>query len=254
MRRALAAVLGATAGALTMSAAPVSAAELVVMSAEAPRDALEHIAAEFTRATGHSVRFAFMTAGQVRTRAPEADVAVTSPAVAGEMAREGKVTGPTNLGRIGLAVAIRDGSPAPDLSSPEAFAKAMVAARAVSFTNPAAGGTAGLYFNGLLQRLGIADAVNARAVYATGGRDAATRVANGEAELGITFPSEIIPIKGAKVAGMFPAELQSYTTYVAAVPAQSKQADLARALIAALVAPAGRPHWIAAGFEPPSGP
>ncbi len=234
---------------------PARADETRIISAEAVRGVLESVAAQFTKDSGHKISFAFMTAGQVRERVKAgepADIAIASGVVIADLANAGKVSGVTNLGRIGLAVAVRDGTAAPDISTPEAFTKALLAAKSVSFTNPAAGGTAGLYFSNLLQKLGIADEINKKAVYSAGGRDAAVKVANGEAELGITFPSEIAPIKGARVAGMLPQSLQNYTTYVAALPTAGAGGAAARAYLAALIAAAARAHWISAGFEPPS--
>jgi molybdate transport system substrate-binding protein len=234
---------------------PAHAAEISVISAEAVRGALENVAARFTKDTGHKVSFAFMTAGQVRNRVNSgepADIAIASSTVMSELAAAGKVAGVTNLGRIGLAVAIRDGAVAPDISTPEAFRKALLAARSVSFTDPAAGGTAGLYFFSLLQRLGIADDVTKKAVYSKGGRDAASKVANGQAELGITFPSEIVPIKGARVGGMLPIALQNYTTYAGAMPSVRTGNAAAKADLSALTAEVAHESWISAGFDPPS--
>ena len=81
-------------------------------------------------------------------------------------------------------------------------------------------------------------------------RDAAGKVASGQAELAITFPSEIVPVKGAKVGGMLPESLQNYTVYAAAIPVASEKPDVAQAYLAALIATAARPRWVAAGFEP----
>jgi molybdate transport system substrate-binding protein len=242
--------------ALAMAAAPAVAGEVKVISAEAVRGALESVATQYTRDTRNTVTFAFSTAGQVRDKVQAgeaADIAIASNTVIAALVQAGKVASAVDLGRIGLAVAIREGASIPDVSTPEAFIKTLREARAVSFTNPALGGTAGIYFSGLLQRLGVADEVNKKAVYSHGGRDAASKVASGEAELAITFPSEIVPIKGAKVAGMLPASLQNYTTYTASIPVKSSNADLAGSYIAALVASSARERWIAAGFEPLGG-
>src|SRR5262245_8533428 len=150
-------------------AMPARASDVRVVSAEAPRDALEAIAAQFEKDTGHKVTFAFMTAGQARAKVEAGepvDVAITSPAMIAELLKSGKIAGSTNLGRIGLAVAVRDGAPTPDLSTLDAFTNALLDAKSVAFTNPAAGGTAGLYFAGLLKRLAIEEAVTKKAVYA----------------------------------------------------------------------------------------
>jgi molybdate transport system substrate-binding protein len=242
--------------ALAMAAAPALSAEIKVVSAEAVRGALESVAAQYSKDSGHTLSFAFMTAGQVRGRiegGEAADIAIASTTVIAALVQAGKASGPTDLGRIGMAVGIREGAPVPDVSTPEAFVRALRAARAISFTSPSAGGTAGIYTAGLLQRLGVADEMSRKIVHSTGGRDAATKVANGEADIALTFPSEILPIKGAKVAGMLPASLQNYTVYAAAIPAASNKPDIAQSYLAALTSPAAREHWIAKGFEPLGG-
>jgi molybdate transport system substrate-binding protein len=228
------------------------AAEVRVISAEAVRDVLEGVAVQFSKGTGHTVSFEFMTAGQVRSKVEGGepiDIAIASSSVVSELVKAGKSPASINLGRIGLAVAIREGAPPIDVSTREMLTKTLLSARAVSYTNPTVGGTAGLYFAGLLQKLGIADEVNKRAVLSTGGRDAAEKVAKGEAELGITFPSEINPVKGAKVGGMLPEALQNYVVYAAMLPVTANKSEAARAYLAALTAASVRAHWERAGFE-----
>ncbi len=250
----LAACLGAIG--LATAALPAGAGEIKVFSAEAPRDALEHVAAQFEKTTGHKITFEFMTAGQVRGKidaGENADLAVASSGVIAEMVKSGKAGDATNLGRIGLAMAVRDDAPSPDISTTEKFVAVLRAAKSVSFTDPAAGGTAGLYFFGLLEKLGVADDVKKKAVFSKGGRDAAQKVASGAAEVGITFPSEIAPIKGAKVGGMLPPEVQNYVIYAAVIPAKAANAEIARAFVAALIAQQSREGWTAAGFEPLGG-
>jgi molybdate transport system substrate-binding protein len=239
--------------ALAMAAAPAVAGEIKVISAEAARGALESVATQYTRDTRNTVSFAFSTAGQVRDKVQAgdaADIAIASNTVIAALVQAGKVASAVDLGRIGMAIAIREGAPRPDVSTPEAFVKTLRAARSVSFTNPAAGGTAGLFFADLLKRLGIAEEMSKKIVFSSGGRDAASKVASGEAEFGFTFPSEIAPVKGAVVGGMFPESLQNYTTYTASIPVRSSNADLAGSFIAALTAASSREKWIAAGFEP----
>jgi molybdate transport system substrate-binding protein len=241
---------------LTIAAAPALAGEIKVLSADSPRDALEHIAAQFEKSSGHKVSFEFMTAGQVRDRVmrgDKVDVAIASTGFIRELEKAGKTVEAVDLGKIGVAMAVHEGSPAPDISTPEKFVAAVKAAKSVSFTDPAAGGTAGQYFAGLFEKLDIAEEVKKKAVLSTGGRNAAEKVASGVAEVGFTFPSEIAPIKGAKVAGMLPPSLQNYVVYIAAVPSASVNADVARAFVAELVAPSSRQSWAGAGFEPLGG-
>jgi molybdate transport system substrate-binding protein len=232
--------------------AAAQAAEIRVISAESPRTALEHIAADFEKASGNKVSFEFMTAGQVRDRVlrgDKPDLAIASSGFIRELEKAGKASETNDLGKIGVAMAVHEGAAVPDISTPEKFIAAVKAAKSVSFTDPAAGGTAGQYFAGLFERLGIGEEVKRKSVLSTGGRNAAEKVAKGEAEIGFTFPSEIAPIKGAKVAGMLPPSLQNYVVYIAAFPIGA-DVGAARQFIAAAVAPSSRQYWMDAGFEP----
>ena len=152
----------------------------------------------------------------------------------------------TPIARAGLAVAIRQGAPAPDLSTPAAFTSALLAARRVSYSDPTAGGSAAAYFAKLLERLGIAAAVNAKATLGRNGHHVAELVADGTAELGISFLSELVAIKGVAIAGPLPAELQNYTVYAGAIPRASRLGTEAKALLASLTR-AGRRRRLARG-------
>jgi molybdate transport system substrate-binding protein len=139
----------------------------------------------------------------------------------------------------------------PDVTTPEAFKKALLEAKSVAYTNPAEGGTSGIYFSGLTERLGIADAIKQKAVLTRGGSEAAMEVAEGRAEMAIIFVSEAIAVKGVKVAGLLPPALQDYSAYAAAIPQSSTDAAAARAFVAALTSAAMAERWRANGFEPP---
>ena len=139
-------------------AMPAGAAEIKIISAESPRTALEHIAVQFQKDTGDKVSFEFMTAGQVRDRVlrgDKVDLAIASGGFIRELEKAGKTSEIDNLGKIGVAMAVHEGAPSPDISTPEKFVAAVKAAKSVSFTDPAAGGTAGQYFAGLFEKLGI---------------------------------------------------------------------------------------------------
>jgi molybdate transport system substrate-binding protein len=146
---------------------------------------------------------------------------------------------------------VRDGAAVPDVATPEAFKQALVAARSVAYTNPAEGGTSGIYFDGLIQRMDIGAAIKQKAVLTRGGREAAIEVAEGRAEMAVIYVSEAIAVKGVKVAGLLPEALQDYSAYAAAIPASSTDPAAARAFIAALASPAMAQRWRANGFDPP---
>jgi molybdate transport system substrate-binding protein len=105
-------------------------------------------------------------------------------------------------------------------------------------------------FAKMLQDLGIADAVNAKAVMCKGGLDVSTKIAGKLAEIGTTFISEALPVKGLKVVGTLPGELHNANTYTAAIHSKAVNREGAAAFIAFLTDPATRPRWAAAGLEP----
>ena len=139
----------------------------------------------------------------------------------------------------------------PDVATPDAFKKALVEARSVAYTNPAEGGTSGISFARVTERLGIGEIIKKKAVLTKGGREAATEVAEGRAEMAVIFVSEAIAVKGVKVAGLLPPSLQDYSAYAAAIPQTSTDAAAARAFIATLTSAAMAERWRANGFEPP---
>ncbi len=120
----------------------------------------------------------------------------------------------------------------------------------VAYTDPKAGGSGGIMFAALLQKLGIADEINKKAVLGKGGHDVAVSIAEGRAELGTTFISEVLPVKGAKVIGPLPGELYSANTYSAAIHARAQDRARAADFLRKLTDPATRPRWTAAGLEP----
>ncbi|MEA2975286.1 MAG: hypothetical protein QOF19_806 [Alphaproteobacteria bacterium] len=237
-------------------AGPVGAAELKVISAGSVRGLIAGMIEDYTQKTGQKFDFAVGTTGQLRAlieSGQPADLIIASAPLMADLEKTGKMLSGSraDLGRVGIGVAIRDGAPAPDVSTAAAFKKTIMDARSVAYTDPAEGGTSGLYFVGVLDRFGIADDIKNKAVLTKGGREAALEVAEGRAEIGVTFISEILAVKGAKLAAPVPETLQDYTVYAAAIPASSTDPTNARAFIAVLTSPEMAGRWKAAGFEPP---
>ncbi|HEY2230183.1 MAG TPA: substrate-binding domain-containing protein [Xanthobacteraceae bacterium] len=237
-------------------AAPAGAADLKVISAGAVRGLIAQIIDDYSHQTGQKFDFTIGTTGQLRsviTSGQHADLIIVAVPLMAELEQTGKLTpgSRAELGRVGIGVAVREGASVPDVATPDAFKQALVAARSVAYTNPAEGGTSGIYFNSLTERLGIADAIKQKALLTKGGREAAVEVAEGRAEMAVIFVSEAIAVKGVKVAGLLPPSLQDYSAYAAAIPASSTDPAAARAFIAALTSAAMAERWRANGFEPP---
>jgi molybdate transport system substrate-binding protein len=239
-----------------LCAAPVRAAELKVISAGAVRGLIAQIIEDYARQTGQTFDFTIGTTGQLRAiiaSGQPADLIIVSTPLMAELEKTDKLLpgSRADLGRVGIGVAVRDGAAVPDVATPDTFKAALVAARAVAYTNPAEGGTSGIYFAGLAEQLGIADEIKKKSVLTKGGREAAVAVVEGGAEMAIIFISEAAAVKGVKLAGPLPAPLQDYSAYAAAIPASSTDPAAARAFVAALASPAMAERWRANGFEPP---
>jgi molybdate transport system substrate-binding protein len=143
-----------------------------------------------------------------------------------------------------LGVGVRKGARRPDVSTVDAFKQAMLKARAVAYSKA---GASGIYFSKLIDRLGIAEAVNARAVVIPMGFTA-EKVASGEADVAIQQISELMSVDGIDIAGPFPAELQTVSTFDAAIFADAKNPEGAAAFLAALTAPAAAKAYADGGL------
>jgi molybdate transport system substrate-binding protein len=247
------ALLMLTALPLALAAGHAAAADLKVISAAAVEEPFEKLAAEFSRESGNKVQGTFGPVGAMQAKlkgGEKADVIVLSMAAMDELEKAGALVpgSRADLGRATASVAVKAGAPQPDISTPEAFKKTLQAARTIAYTNPAAGGTSGIYLTGLLERLGLTEEVKKKALMQGGGSAVADAVANGAAEIGITFGSELLPNKGVKVVGPVPPSIGLVVTYVAAVAKDSTQADAARALITYMTGPAAHDHFKEAGL------
>ena len=247
-------VLGAAlAAGMIAGTTAASAAEIKLMHAGAFTQVLRAIVPDFEKQTGHKVVFHRDTVGALtkRIEGGEAfDVTVLTPAVIDSLAGKGKVVPGSriNLAQVGVGVVVKDGTPRPDISTVEAFKKALLAARSVAYIDPEAGGSSGIYVADLFVKLGIADAIKPKAVLIHGGA-VAEHVAKGEAEIGIHQISEILPVKGIVLVGPLPKEIQSYTTYAAGLGASAKESEAAKALIKALSGPAAAEVLKTKGLE-----
>jgi molybdate transport system substrate-binding protein len=220
-RRLASSIAASIALAAAVFASAAGAADLKVISAGAVRGLIAEIIDDYSRQTGQKFDFTIGTTGQLRNiiaSGQPADLIIVSVPLMGELEGTGKLMpgSRADLGRVGIGVAVREGAAAPDVSTPDALKRALVAARSVAYTNPAEGGTSGIYFAGLADRFGIGDAIRKKATLTRGGREAAIEVAQGRAEMAIVFISEAMAVKGIKLAGPLPPPVQDYSAYAAA--------------------------------------
>jgi len=232
-------------------------ANVKILTAGAMKAVVLELVPQFEKETGHKAVVDNDTAGGLakRIEAGEAfDVAVITPGVINDLAKKGKIVADSraNVARVGVGVVVKEGAALPDISSVDTFKGTLLAAKSVAYIDPASGGSSGIYLSGLFDKLGIAAEIKPKAKLKQGGY-VAELIANGEAELGLHQISEILPVKGVKLVGPLPAEIQNYTTYAIAIGAEATQPDTARALIRLLTGPAAEGVLKARGMErPPS--
>jgi molybdate transport system substrate-binding protein len=216
------------------------AAELKVLSTPAMSEVWHELAPKF-EATGHKLTIVYAPSGAIAKRVTDgetADLLVSTPAGIDSLIKSGKVIDGTNtsLASSGMGVAVLKGAPKPDISTPDAFKRALLAAKAVAYTDPASGGASGAHMAKVLERLGITNEVSAKAKLGRG-IPVATFVVKGEADIAIQQLPELMHVEGAEVVGPLPGDLQNITTFAAGIPSGSAQADAAKALVRFLQTP-----------------
>ena len=236
-------LLGATVG---------NAAEIKVLSSVALTSALNQIAPNFEQATGNKLNIGYSLIADIRKRMLDgetADVIILARPVMDELDKQEKFTSGsiTNIAGTPVALAIRAGTPKPDISN--TLKSTLLAAKLIAYADPAKGGAAGVYFARVVDRLGIADQLKSKTILVPGAQ-APELVAKGEAEIGIAQTSEIVPVVGAEVLGPLPGEFASTTAFAAGIGATTKSPEVARSLIQFLTGPVARPVLSAKGFQP----
>ncbi len=244
----------AAAAAAVLTPRPAGAAEIKVLTAGAYKQVVLALVPAFEQQTGHKVSVDNGTAGELQKRIDggEAfDVAVISPVVVEALIDKGRIMRGSrqDLATVGVGVVVKEGTPKPDIGTVEAFKQAMLAAKSVAYIDPKSGGTSGTYVDKLIDRLGIGDAVRAKAKLKMGGY-VADLVVSGEAEIGLHQISEIVPVKGAVLVGPLPKDIQNITTYAAGLSTTTKNQDAAQALIKVFSGPEAAKLLKSKGMEP----
>jgi molybdate transport system substrate-binding protein len=229
----------------------VEAAEVKVLCATAMRSVMNELGPRFERATGQQLTIRFDTVGVLKRQIDTGerfDVAILTTPLIDEVINEGKIAAGTraDVARSGIGVIVRTGAPKPDINSADAFKRAMLNAKSISYAKE---GATAIYLASLFERLGITEQMKAKTKFPPTGR-LVQFVAGGEAEFGLATMSTFEEAPGAELLGPLPTELQSYVGYSAGVGAAAKEADAGKALINFLNAPAALPVLKAKGMEP----
>src|SRR5262245_44822731 len=231
-------------------------AKLKVMCARSMHVAVGALGRAFAQASGHDVAFDFGTVGALQGKldaGETADVVILSVSGIDKLEQAGAAVPGSrrNVARTFIALCVREGAPAPDFSTVEAFKRLLEGARAVATSDPAVGGSAGVHLDKAFKAAGWDAMLKPKAMPQQTGAEVARRVVEGKAEFGLTLSGEVASVAGAVIVGPLPAPFGQDTVYCAAVMAASAAKDPAAALIAALTAPGTRETWQKAGFALP---
>ena len=232
---------------------PIQAAELRFFVGGGFSAATKEIGPAFERATGHRIVPTFDSQGGLQKRIDASepfDVLLIGPGLVDPLIKQGKIVPATrvNVARAGLGVAVRPASPKPDISSVDAFKRALTDAKAVAYVGE---GHSGQYFAAMLTRLGIADEMKPK-LKPLGVSGVAKAVASGEADLAVWVIPGILGDRSVELAGPLPAELQDYVELTAGLAAEAKDSDAAKEFIKFLKSDAATQIIKAKGWDPVS--
>ncbi|HET7165967.1 MAG TPA: molybdate ABC transporter substrate-binding protein [Pseudolabrys sp.] len=251
--------LAAIAVFLVAQAGLTSAAEVKVFSTIGVQAALEELAPKFERASGHKLNITWATAAILvkRVQAGEtADLMVLTKQSLDALTKDGKASEGADaaFASSGMAVVVKKGAAKPDISTPDAYKKALLEAKTIAYSDPAAGGTSGVFFAKTLERMGIAEQMKAKTKHPPPSGNSAVLVANGEADLAIQQAPEVMSVAGIDVIGSPPGDLNNITVYAAGIGAGSQQAEAANALIKFLHTPEAVAVFREKGLKPADAP
>jgi molybdate transport system substrate-binding protein len=250
MKRTISLIAGLGLTVLLTQADTASAAEIKVWTARAIATVLAEVGPQFERATGHKLVISSDLPASFARRAAageQFDVLISGSSPVDEWIKDGKIIAETraDIARSGIGVAVRAGARKPDISSVEAFKRALLGAKSIAYLRVGSG----VYMAGLLERLGIADAINSK-VTRPESDIVSELVAKGEIELGIVVITQILTTPGVDFVGPLPPEIQSYVVFTAGVSANSKAPDAAKDLIKFLNGSIATPVIKAQGMDP----
>ena len=246
--------LAAIAVFLFVQAGFASAAEIKVYSTIGVKSALEDLAPKFEKATGNKLNISWGLISGFTKKAQEGDVPdvliVSRPSI-DSLTKDGKIAaGGVTLGKSIFAFGVKQGAPKPDISTVDAMKKTLLAARAVGYTNPAAGGASGVYFSKMIEKLGIASEVKAKSKFPPPAGFVGTLLTSGEVDIAFQSKPELTTTEGVDVVGPPPGDLGHTNVFAAGVGAASKNAEAGKALLKFLTTPDAQAVFKAKGFDP----
>jgi molybdate transport system substrate-binding protein len=242
----------AAAAAIAAMATSAQAADIKVICSNGFQAVMHELGPQYERATGHKLVVSYGLAavlGKEIEGGEAFDLTILAPPQIDALIRQGKIAADSRavLARSGIGVMVRSGAPKPDISTVDAFKRALLDAKSIAFPPQ---GQSGIYLVGLIERLGLTEALKTKMMPIASGPLTGETVAKGEAEIGITPIGELLAVKGVALVGPLPPLVQNYIVQTAGISATAAQGAAARDFLKFLMAPANA-HVIAEkGMEP----
>jgi molybdate transport system substrate-binding protein len=247
--------LAAIAVFLLAQAALASAAEIKVFSTVGVKSVLEDLVPKFEKATGHKLAITWSTASLLAKRVQageQADALILIKGNLETLQKEGKIMPGTDViySKSIFAVGVKAGAPKPDISTPDALKQALLASKAVSYTDPATGGASGVYTAKQIAKLGITEQMKGKTKHPPSGGFSGSLLVDGQADIAINSKPELLSVPGVEVIGPLPGDMPYTVIYAAGVQSGAAQADAAKALVKYLMSPEAQDVFKAKGFDP----
>jgi len=228
------------------------AADIKVICSNGFQAVMQELGPQYERATGHKLIVSYGLAavlGKAIEGGEAFDLTILAPPQIDTLIQQDKIAADSRavLARSGIGVMVRSGAPKPDISSVDAFKRALLDAKSIAFPPQ---GQSGIYLTGLIERLGLTEALKTKMMPIPNGPLTGEAVARGEAELGITPIGELLAVKGVALVGPLPSAVQNYIVQTAGISTAAAQGAAAHDFLKFLMAPANA-HVIAEkGMEP----
>jgi molybdate transport system substrate-binding protein len=240
---------------LVAQAATAGAAEIAVFSTVGVKHVLEELIPKFEKATGNKLNVTWSTAALLAKRVQageQADALILVNTNIETLLKEGKIVSGTDslFAKSIYAIGVNAGAPKPDISTPEAFKNSLLAAKGISYSDPASGGASGVYIAKQIERLGIAEQLKSKTKFPPSGGFSGALLTSGEADIAIQSKPELLSVPDVEVIGPLPGDLAFTVMFAAGVQSGASNAEAAKALVKYLRSPEAQAAFKAKGFDP----
>lgn len=227
--------------------------ELTLITSGSAREVIQQIVPGFESKTGYKVKLVYGTSRDIRQQVAKGDafdVSILQEPLDEVMASGNVVvSSKTPLASVAVGLAVKKGTPIPDISTPEAVKRMLLAAKSIAYPDPANGAAAGITFEDAMKRLGIMEQMRPKIKLVPTGTLALQMAARGEVEVGLTFRSEMRD-PGTDIVGSLSPEICAPTYLFGLLSSHAKDPAAAKALLDYLSSPAAAPAYQAAKMMP----